>query len=175
MSGTSKVAVAVQQEDRFSAPRPAYNAPADAELTTPKVKDNTPALSVVEAAKKSGDPKLVAMMEKWEVSQAKAREAFERAQARNEGRALPKVNRVRKAKTTAPVNTVIPVQFSAEDVVDPATFIKRTLNGDYHSPEMKRLFYANGGEVYLKAGLSYANAFSNLRNDKMKELRATKK
>jgi len=173
MSGTSKVAVAVQQEDRFSAPRPAYNAPVNAELTTPKVRDNTPAPSIVEATKKSGDPKLVAMMEKWEVSQAKAREAFERAQARKEGRSLPKVSRVRKAK--APVNTVIPVQFNADDVVEPATFIKRTVNGDYHSPEMKRLFYANGGEVYLKAGLSYANAFSNLRNDKMKELRATKK
>ncbi len=173
MNGTSKVAVAVQQEDRFSAPRPAYNAPVNAELTTPKVKDNAPSPSLVEVAKKSSDPKLVAMMEKWEVSQAKAREAFERAQARQEGRALPKVSRVRKPKVQ--VSSVIPVQFNAEDVVDPATFIKRTVNGDYHSPEMKRLFYANGGEVYLKAGLSYANAFSNLRNDKMKELRATKK
>ena len=173
MNGTSKVAVAVQQEDRFQAPRPAYNAPENAEHLTPKVKDNTPAPSIVESAKKSGDPKLVAMMEKWEVSQAKAREAFEKAQARKEGRALPKVSRVRKPK--APVNTVIPVQFNSDDVCDPASFIKRTVTGDYHSPEMKRLFFANGGERYLKAGLSYANAFSNLRQDMMKQLQATKK
>jgi hypothetical protein len=169
----SKVAVAVQQEDRFAAPRPAYNAPTNVDHITPRVKDNTPAPSIVERAKKSDDPKLAAMLEKWDVAQKKAREAFERSQAQKEGRPLPKVTRVRKAK--APVPCIAPVQFNPEDVVDPATFIKRTVNGDYHSPEMKRLFFANGGGDLLKTGLSYANAFGNLRQAKMKELQATKK
>lgn len=164
MNGTSKVAVA---EDRFASPRPTYNAPTDAEYLTPRVKDNTPAPSIREVAKQSADPKVVAMMEKWEVSQAKAREAFERAQGRKEGRS---VTRTRKAKQPV-TSIIIRVQFGPEDVVDAVTFIKRTVNGDYHSPEMKRLFFANGGEAYLKAGLSYASAFSNLRNDIMKNIK----
>lgn len=173
MNGIPKVAVAVQQEDRFAAPRPTFNAPQNADHITPKVRDNTPAPSVRELAKQSADPKVVAMLEKQEASLQKAKEAFARSQAQKEGKPLPKATRVRKAK--APVPCVIRVQFNPEDVCDAATFIKRTVTGDYHSPEMKRLFYANGGEKYLLAGLSYANAFSVLRQDKMKELRAVKK
>ena len=166
----AKVAVAVQKEDRFTAPRPAYNAPANAELTTPKVKDNAPAPSLVELAKQSDDEKIRAL---WANSESKAREAFERAQARKEGKPVAKVTRVRKSKVQ--VVSIPTVQFGPEDVCDPETFIKRTRSGDYHTPEMKRLFHANGGERFLKAGLSYANAFSILRQEKMKELKDTKK
>jgi hypothetical protein len=159
--------VATNEGERFTAPRPTFNAPTNAEHITPKVRDNAPAVSLVEQAKQSGDEKLAAI---FATAEAKAKAAFERAKAQKEGRALPKVTRARKAKK-AQTPGIIPVQFSSEDVCGPEDFIKRTRGGDYHTPEMKRLFYANGGEVYLKAGLSYANAFSNLRTDMMKRIK----
>lgn len=158
--------VATNEGERFKAPRPTYNAPQNSELTTPKVRDNTPAPSLVEKAKMSGDEKLAAI---FATAETKAKEAFARSQAQKAGKPLPKVTRARKGKK--PVIATAPVQFNPEDVCDPETFIKRTRSGDYHTPEMRSLFYANGGLEYMKAGLSYANAFSNLRSDMMKRIK----
>lgn len=158
-----KQAVAVQQEDRFTAPRPTFNAPPNAEHITPPTRDNRPAESIVERAKRSPDDKLKELIN---VSLEKAQAAFNRAQGKP---TAPKVREPKKKKETSPA--IIPVQFSPADVCDPETFIKRTRAVDYHTPEMKALFFANGGEKYLTAGLSYANAFSNLRSDMMRKVK----
>jgi len=161
-----KVAVAVPQEERFTAPRPAFNAPQNAEHLTPQPRDNRPAESLVERTKREGKDILAEKI-------AKAQEAAKQAMARANGEKVttpkPRVNKGKKSKVQTP--GMAPVSFQPEDVCDPETFIKRTRSGDYHTPEMKRLFYANGGEVYMKAGISYANAFSNLRSDMMKRIK----
>lgn len=161
-----KVAVAVPQEERFTAPRPAYNAPVNAEHITPQARDNTPALSLVERTKREGKDILADKI-------AKAQEAAKQAMARVNGEKVttpkPRVSKGKKGKVPTP--GMVPVAFKPEDVCDPETFIKRTRSGDYHAPEMKALFYANGGAEYMKAGISYANAFSNLRTDMMKRIK----
>lgn len=161
-----KVAVAVSQEERFTAPRPAFNAPKDESITTPQPRDNRPAESLVERTKREGKDILAEKI-------AKAQEAAKQAMARANGEKVttskPRVSSGRKSKVQTP--GMAPVAFQPEDVCDPETFIKRTRSGDYHAPEMKRLFYANGGVEYMKAGISYANAFSNLRSDMMKRIK----
>lgn len=46
--------VATNEGERFTSPRPAFNAPQNAELTTPQVRDNSPAPSLVERTKREG-------------------------------------------------------------------------------------------------------------------------
>jgi hypothetical protein len=162
-------ATAVSQEERFTAPRPAFNAPKDESVTTPQARDNTPSLSLAARAKLNGNE---ALAKKIAEAQEKANEAMARARGEKPATTKQRVTKGKKQKTEA--STIIPVEFHPEDVCDEATFIRRTNSGDYHTPEMKRLFYANGGAEYLKSGLSYANAFSNLRQSKMKVLREKK-
>lgn len=158
-------AVAVSQEERFTAPRPAYNAPKDESVTTPQPRDNTPSLSLVERTKREGKDILADKIAK---AQEAAKQAMERLNGNKSATPKPRVAKPRKGKEQSP--GMVPVAFKPEDVCDPATFIKRTRSGDYHTPEMKALFYANGGAEYMKAGISYANAFSNLRSDMMKRI-----
>jgi len=168
MNETKQQAVAVKVEDRFKAPRPAYTAPDNGGVTMPQPKDNRPALSLREQAKQSGDDKLAALFAKAEEN---ARKSLDRAQGKVV-ESKPRVTKSRKQKEqTTPI---IPAQFKPEDVFDDVTFLKRTISGDYHSPEMKALFWANGGEKFLKAGLSYASAFSNLRREKQNAISAKK-
>jgi hypothetical protein len=120
----------------------------------------------VERAKQDGNEALAAKIAE---AQKKANEAM--ARVRGEKPATPKAKVVKSGKKPTTTGPIIPVTFSQDDVCDPETFIKRTRSGDYHAPEMKRLFYANGGTEYMKSGLSYANAFSNLRTDMMKRIK----
>src|SRR5262249_13409240 len=129
-------------------------------------KDNTPSPTLVEKAKSEGNDKLAEMIAK---AQASAKAAAERAAAKREGRTLPSVPRKPSKKKETPI--VVQVgHFNPEDVCDERNFIIRTRSSDIHSDEMRRLFWANGGEKYIKAGLGYAAAYTNLRNDKMKSI-----
>jgi len=144
-----------------------YQTPKNADYMTPKEKDNTPAKTLVQQAKDTGNDKLAELIAK---AQESAKLAAARADAKREGRTVPSVPR--KAKKSEPATVTVQVgQFTPEDVCpDDRTFIIRTRSADFHTPEMKALFWANGGADYMKAGLGYAAAFTNLRNDKLKAI-----
>lgn len=149
-------ACATQIGERFESPRPAYKAPTNPELTTPKKKES------------SGD-KLAALIAKAEES---AQASIVRAEAKREGRPDPTAKPRAPKKSAEPATITVQVGHFTEDDVcpDARTFIVRTRSIDIHTPEMKALFWANGGEAYMKSGLGYAAAFSNLRNDKIKSI-----
>lgn len=152
--------------ERFESPRPTFQAPQNADYMNVKEKDNTPAKSLVQQAKETGNDKLAEMIAK---AQESAKKAAEIAAAKREGRKLPSTPRKPSAKKDTPI--VVQVgHFNPEDVLDARSFIIRTRSSDIHTDEMRRLFWANGGEKYIKAGLGYAAAYTNLRNEKMKEL-----
>ncbi len=150
--------------ERFEAPRPAYQAPVNAGYTTPTQRDNTPAKSLVQKAKESGSEKLAALIAKAEEN---AKKAVARAEALRAGKTIPSQKRVKKSEAVPVVQVG---HFNPEDVCDEKTFIIRTRSSDIHSEEMKRLFWANGGKKFIDAGLGYASAYANLRNEKMKAL-----
>lgn len=163
-NGAKPIAVVVT--DRFEAPKPTYQAPQNADYMKQEVKDNTPAKSLLQKAKEEGNDKLVQLLEKAEAS---AKAAVERAKAKSEGRKLPSTPTKRKEKKSEPVKVQVG-HFNPEDVCDDRTFVIRTRSSDIHTEEMKRLFWANGGEKFMKVGLGYASAFSNLRQEKIKAI-----
>lgn len=152
--------------DRFEAPRPAFQAPANAELMTPARKDTTPAKPLDQQVQENDEvaARIAAINKKLELQK-------QRAIAKREGKTLPPAQR--KTKNSGPVTHIVVVgPFGPEHVCKTnEEFIVRTRSSDIHSPEMKALFWANGGETYMKAGLGYAAAFSNLRNDKQKSIK----
>jgi hypothetical protein len=152
--------------ERFEAPRPTYQVPQNADYMNVKEKDSTPAPSLVQKAKSEGNDKLSEMIAK---AQASAKAAAERVAAQREGRKLPSTPRKSAKKESAPI--VVQVgHFNPEDVCDDRTFIIRTRSSDIHTDEMRSLFWANGGEKFIKAGLGYAAAYTNLRTEKMKSI-----
>lgn len=164
---SNKVATAANPGERFESPRPAFQQPANAELLTPQERDNSPAKSLSQQAREGGNESLAKLIAKGEEA-AKMFEA--RQKALKEGRPLPSAPRKpRKKNDTAP--TVEVGSFGPEDVLSDRDFIIRTRSSDIHSDEMRRLFWANGGEKWIRAGLGYAAAYTNLRNDKMKAIR----
>ena len=160
---TTPVAQPSPEVDRFKSPRPVFQAPQNAVHIAPKVKDNTPAPSLASQAHNAASDKVkAALLAASEAAKTVTPDTYS---------SKP---RQRKAKVETPVtkvSTSVP-QFGPEDVCpDDATFIKKTRDGNYHTPEMKRIFWANGGERHMVAGLTYAQAFSNLRTEKMRNLR----
>lgn len=163
--------------DRFSAPRPVFQPTSNQnaiEATTPKQKDTTPAASVVERLEAEGHSELAAMLAH---AQAAARENAEVIEGRTPRTRIPREERFSKKwdKIDQPVSAPTPGQqqtnkFQPSDVLDDATFIRRTRDSNIHTPEMTALFWANGGERHMIAGLSYAQAFDNLRREKMRNL-----
>lgn len=166
MSEESSLKVAARVGERFVAPRPAFTAPGNADYTIIQEKDNTPAKSLVQQAKDSGNDKLAALIAK---AQEDAKLAAKRAEERKAGKPMTVQKRKERTVKAAPtVAAAVQGEFGPEDVCDDRTFIIRTRSGDFHTDEMKRLFWANGGLAYMKAGLSYASAFTNMRTDKLK-------
>jgi hypothetical protein len=148
--------------DRFKSPRPVFVPPKNAEHILPKVKDNSPAPSLAsQATTTSNDVVKAALLAASQAGKTTIPDSTGKAprqqKARVEKAEQPKVN-------TAP-------QFGPKDVCDERTFIVRTRSGDYHTPEMKRLFWANGGERHMVGSLTYAQAFSNLRTEKLRSIR----
>lgn len=168
-------------QDRFVSPKPTFQATSNAnaiESITPKDKDTIPSLSVVERLRQSDNAYLASLLEE---AQAKAKEhatlASERARER-----LPRTkekaatyydpNEERLATFHEPEVPLVVVEgkFQPSDVLDDATFIRRTRDTNIHTPEMRALFWANGGGHHMVGGLQYAQAFDNLRREKMRKL-----
>lgn len=152
--------------DRFESPRPAFQAPTNAELMTPIKKDTTPAKPLDQKVQEDAEvaDRIAEINKRMELQK-------QRDIAKRQGKVLPPAQR--KSKKSGPVtHIVVAGPFAPEDVCKTnEEFIVRTRSSDIHSPEMKALFWANGGETYMKAGLGYAAAFSNLRNDKQKAIK----
>lgn len=150
---------------RFKNPRPAFQAPQTDHLAV-KVKDNIPATSLLNLAKSNGESRLadiLATASKAAKDQALVISICERRAAKKK---QPTSVSVSATNDTSP-------KFSPSDVVNDEEFIKRTRSGSYHTPELKALFYANGGDKYLTT-LSYAAAYEAIRRDKMKNIRKVK-
>lgn len=155
------VAVPVEGE-RFSAPRPVFQAPKNAnslEAMTPKVKDSKPSPSLASQASQASNAAVKAAL----LAASKAA----KTDIPDEG-GTSRVRAVKvEEKPATPVVDSRP-KFGPEDVCDEATFIKRTIRGNLHDPECVRLFWANGGERHMVKGLTYAQAFHNLRQEKIR-------
>ncbi len=172
-------------QDRFTSPRPTFQATSNEnaiESITPKEKDTTPSQSVVERLEQSGELYLASLLAE---AQQKAKEhatlASERARER-----LPRREKATKYydpesetlptfdETEVVSPAVVEGKFQPSDVLDNATFIRRTRDTNIHTPEMTALFWANGGGKHMVGGLSYAQAFDNLRREKMRILQGAK-
>lgn len=115
-----------------------------------------------------GGDKLASIIAKAE---AKAVEAVARAKAEKEGKPLPARKRAPKKSVTKQPPREAAVAFTAEDICpDERSFLVRTRSTNLHSHEMKRLFWANGGETLIERGLTYAQAFDILRREKQNAL-----
>lgn len=171
-------------QDRFTSPRPTFQATSNQnaiEAITPKEKNTTPSLSVVERLEQSGNIYLASLLEE---AQKKAKEhatlasarAHERLRTRRES--APVVDDSENEKLPTFNEPDVPVvaanKFQPSDVLDDMTFIRKTRDGNVHTPEMQALFWANGGERHMVGGLSYAQAFDNLRREKMRKLQGEK-
>lgn len=157
---------------RFQSKAPTFQTtdnPNALEATTPQDRDTAPAPSIVERVEQTGNLELAALLEKLQqdakaharVIEAPKRVPRKRTQAPTADSDTP----VAAAPTLAPMPL-----FQESDVVDDATFIRKTRDGNVHTPEMRALFWANGGAQHLVGGLSYAQAFDNLRREKMRNL-----
>jgi hypothetical protein len=165
--------------DRFTSPRPTFQATSNQnaiESITPREKDTTPSASVVERLEAEGHAELAAMLAHAHVAAKENAvvidgrpsttriprgESFSRKWDKIDGNVEP---------TTSP-SPKPTVKFQPSDVLDDATFIRRTRDSNVHTPEMQALFWANGGDRHMIAGLQYAQAFDNLRREKMRNLR----
>jgi hypothetical protein len=161
---TAKAGVTVSNEgERFKAPRPAFQAPKNAPHLEPKYKENVPAPSLASQAS-------VATSEMVKRALLAASQAAKTETPDTYGK--PRQKRAAKVETVeVKIKGDERPKYEPEDVCDDRTFIVKTRSGDYHTPEMKRLFWANGGERFMVAGLTYAQAFTNLRTEKMRNIR----
>ena len=170
-------------QDRFTSPRPTFQATSNQnaiEAITPKEKDTTPSLSVVERLEQSGNIYLASLLEE---AQKKAKEhatlasarAHERLRTRRESAPVVEDDSEKLPTFNEPdVPVVAANKFQPSDVLDDMTFIRKTRDGNVHTTEMQALFWANGGEKHMVGGLSYAQAFDNLRREKMRKLQGEK-
>lgn len=165
-------------QDRFASPRPTFQAPTNAsalEATTPRYKDTTPSRSVVERVEDSGESELAALLAQ---AQQGAREHATLASEHVRER-LPRHERLtpiedESVEEAAPVAKRAIAKFQPSDVLDDTTFIRRTRDASIHTPAVQALFWANGGEAHMVAGLTMAQAFDNLRREKMRKLQGAK-
>lgn len=162
----AKPAVASQSEgERFKAPRPVFQAPKNAnslQAMTPKAKDSSPAPSLASRASTTENAAVKAAL----LAASKA--------AKTDIPEENGISRVRTIKVEPKAETPKAdsrPKFGPEDVCDDASFIKRTIRGQLHDAEYIRLFWANGGERHMVSGLTYAQAFHNLRQEKIRNLR----
>lgn len=158
---------------RFTSKRPAFMAPKNTsalEAMAPRTKDNTPAPSVVSRVQADGNFDLAALIA--------ASHTLAKQNAKViEGDKKPRQARAVKGEIQEPATVAKEAapKFQPNDVVDDTTFIKLTRSLDAHSPEAQRYFWANGGEYHLVAGLTLANAWDNLRREKMMNIRNANK
>lgn len=156
-------------QDRFTAPRPTFSPTTNVnalQAMTPGHKDDDPSLSVVERLAQDNSPLAALIAQAQEQAKANAKVIEARKKPRQ-----ARQSKVTHITVTAPTT---PLPFQPSDVLDDATFIRRTRDVSVHTPEMQVLFWANGGAAHMVAGLTYAQAYHNLRQQKMFRLRNTK-
>lgn len=150
---------------RFTSKRPVFQAPKNAvalEAMAPRLKDNSPAPSVKTRAEASGNFDVAALIAASHMLVKRNAKVIDQGYNPRQSRTVP-TQSLKVAKETAP-------KFQPSDVVDNATFIRKTRALDTHSPEAQALFWANGGEHYMVAGLTFAQAFDNMRREMMLHL-----
>jgi hypothetical protein len=176
-----------KEDDGFeSLSRPEVPVSQDAERlghTKPPVVDHTPAEPALEQAQEEaqakGNNKLAALLAKaGEAAKELAAKAFRKEiETERSGKNKKKISSVIEEAAVVPT---CPVIWAQEDVVSDEEFIKRTIgsydynqhsSGFIHAEEIKRLFWANGGQRYLEAGLGYGAAFDQMRADKIRTVR----
>src|ERR1700722_9991801 len=126
--------------DRFVSPKPTFNLTSNQNVLdsiTPREKDTTPSLSVVERLEQEGHTHLAALLAQAQ-QDAKERAAPTETQTRVRVRKSPSQFDELSLSIEEPKHIV---RFSPEDVIEDREFIRRTRDGNYHSPEMKALFY----------------------------------
>jgi hypothetical protein len=166
--------------DRFTSKRPTFQPSSNQnaiDAITPNQKDTTPPASVVERLEQEGHTELAAMLAH---AQAAAKENATIIESKRASARVPRDERFStrwaesepKPEVATPTKQV--AKFQPSDVVDDMTFIRKTRDSNIHTPEMTALFWANGGERHMVSGLSYAQAFGNLRQEKMRNLRGVK-
>lgn len=160
-----------KEDNSFQSPRPELPLSEDQlrlnHVTPPDV-DHTPAEPVIEKsidhAKNINNNRLAELLAKAELAAKEQAKIIERAHR------ISTNDPVRSRKVTntnvAPKVSEPQVLITDADKCDDETFIKRAMGQDIHQPEMKRLFYANGGQTYIDTGLLYAQAFDMLRRAK---------
>lgn len=160
------------KEDTFEGKRPTFTAPKDDDLTSPKSQDHhEPAPSLVKRAEIEGNDKIATLLAKVQQDakdQAKIIETVKKPRA-----ASKKKDSSSEGETTEGPVTTGRAPVDPAHILSDAEFVKRTRAGDLfsiHDPEVKLLFWANGGEDHYKGGLSYAQAFENLRREKLNRI-----
>jgi hypothetical protein len=159
---------------RFTSPRPSFRAPTNAsalEAMAPRLKDTTPAPSVVARAEAAGNVDLAALIAASQTMAKQNAKVIERDKKPRQARA-PK-GETAEAETPKVAKEPTP-KFQPSDVVDDVEFIRRTRSINTHTPEAQSLFWANGGEHHMTAGLTYAQAYDNLRREKIARLHDAK-
>lgn len=151
--------------DRFVSKVPTFQLTTNAaalEAMTPKPKDTTPAPSMVARVASIGNVDLAALLAS---TQAAAREHAKILESEKK----PRTPRKPKEETQAGAPKVAVPKFQPSDILDDASFIRKTRDIDIHTPEARALFWANGGEVV--AGLTYAQSYDNLRRYKLSKIK----
>lgn len=159
------------KEDSFEGKRPTFSAPKDDEIITPKSQDHhDPAPSLVKRAESEGKDKIAELLAKVQQAAKDQAKIIETAKK-------PKTTKKKTVSAEGETTTVEVVTGRAPvdptHIISDAEFVKRTRAGDLfsiHDPEIKLLFWANGGEYHLVGGLSYAQAFENLRREKLNRI-----
>lgn len=160
-------------QDRFESPKPIFQSTSNQsaiEAITPKETDHTPAPTVVERLHQAGHSHLAELLQ--EAQQQAKLHALTQTHIRKHV-PVPRVKKENDSQVRLPVDES-EGKYQLSDVVSDREFIRRTRDGNLHTPEMQSLFWANGGQRHLVGGLSYAQAFSNLRREKMTKLQGEK-
>ena len=147
-------------DESFQSPRPQIKETKDQErlkeVYLPPEVNHDPAAPVVEhvvsTIKSKGNNRLAELIA---LATEKAKQSARAEENEKLGYSSPRVKpeKIEKVRGSQVIIT-------DDDKCDDEIFIRRTMSGDIHSEEFKRLFYANGGKEYVeKTGLLYAQAF----------------
>lgn len=150
------------QEDRFHSPRPKF-IPSGNNLLIPKDQDHhTPSPSLISRAENEGKVDIAELIK------------HAQEEARSMAKVQEKITRIKKNRVEDQEAEVFPV---SEREIDPSLiltdeeFIKRTRGRSILDPDVKALFFANGGAKHLIGSIVYGVAFENLRREKLNRLR----
>lgn len=144
------------ENERFNPSLPSYIAPEKTDHLIPVVRDHSVSPSLIERMSNDGNDRIAELLLAAKIAAKEQAHVIEKIRSNK----VPS-KKVEAKETPIKTNPLFP--FKDTDIVDDATFIKKTRSANMHDPEMKALFFANGGSKLLATGLNYAQAFDNLR------------